>query len=118
MRISPELRNRTKAFSSLVIRLYIALPLKRVEVAVLGEQLLRSGTSVAAHSRAASRTYSSTEFCSKLDVLLQGADESMLWLEHLKEDCGISSSQIEPVHQECCELIAIFTSIVAKVRRK
>jgi hypothetical protein len=42
----------------------------------------------------------------------------MLWLEHLNEDCGISSGQIDPIHQECDELMAIFTTIVAKVRRK
>ena len=118
MRISQELRDRTKAFSSSVIRLFIGLPVKRVEVAVLGKQLLRSGTSVASHTREASRARSDAEFCSKLDVLLQEADESMLWLEHLNEDCGISSGQIGPIHQECYELIAIFTTIVAKVRRK
>lgn len=118
MRISQELRNRTKAFGSSVIRLYVVLPVKRVEVAIIGKQLLRSGTSLAAHSREASRARSDAEFCSKLEVLLQEADESMLWLEHLNEDCGVSSTQIKPIHQECNELIAIFTSIVAKVRKK
>lgn len=118
MRITQELRDRVKAFSSSVIRLYIALPKQRVEVAVIGKQLLRSGTSVAAHTREASRARSDAEFCSKLDVLLQEADESMLWLEHLQEDCSISSSQIAPIHKECDELISIFTTIVSKVRRK
>jgi four helix bundle protein len=118
MRITEQLRARTKAFSSSVIRLYIALPRQRVEVEVIGKQLLRSGTSVAAHTREASRARSDAEFCSKLDVLLQEADESALWLEHLNEDCDIPASQIDPIHQECGELIAIFTTIVSKVRRR
>ncbi len=77
----------------------MALPRERIEVAVIGKQLLRSATSVAAHTREASRARSDTEFYSKLDVLLQEADESTLWLEHLQQDCGIIASQTEPIHQ-------------------
>ena len=44
-----EFRKRTKAFASLVIKLYCALPKGRDEVRILGKQLLRSGTSVAAN---------------------------------------------------------------------
>jgi four helix bundle protein len=89
MRLSQELRDRTKKFSSSIIRLFESLPIQRYTVQVLGKQLLRSGTSLAAHTRETSRARSDAEFCSKLDVLLQEADESMLWLEHLEEDCGI-----------------------------
>jgi four helix bundle protein len=58
MRLSPELRDRTKAFASLIVRTFIKLPRKREEVAVLGKQMLRAGTSVASvasHAREASR---------------------------------------------------------------
>jgi hypothetical protein len=50
--------------------------------------------------------------------LLQEADESMLWLEHLEEDCGIDQNTIRPIHKECDELISIFVTIVSKVRRQ
>jgi len=102
----------------IVIDLYTKLPRKRPEVAVLGHQLLRSGTSVAAHTREASRARSDAEFCSKLDTLLQEADEAALWLELLNEDCGITGNAINGLLAETNELIAIFTSIVSKVRRK
>ena len=117
MRLSEELRERTKRYASAVNRLYVSLPRRRREVEVLGHQLLRSGTSVAAHSREASRARSDAEFCSKLDGLLQEADESELWLELLMEDCGVSSERARFLHKETDELISIFTSIVAKVRR-
>jgi len=81
MRITTKLRARTKLYASCVISLYVGLPKVRGEVAVLGKQLLRSGTSVASHTREASRARSDAEFCSKLDGLLQEADESQLWLE-------------------------------------
>ena len=65
---------RTKGYASEIIRLYVKLPREREEVRVLGKQLLRAGTSVAAHAREASRARSDSEFCSKLDGLLQEAD--------------------------------------------
>ena len=116
-RLSEELRQRTKRYASEVIRLYVKLPKTREEVKVLGHQLLRSGTSVAAHAREASRARSDAEFCSKLDSLLQEADESQLWIELLRDDCGIQGEQINQLVQETGELMAIFTTMVSKLRK-
>jgi four helix bundle protein len=117
MRLSEDLRNRTKAFASLIIRFYVKLPREREEVRVLGRQLLRSGTSVAAHAREASRASSDSEFCSKLDALLQEADESQLWLELLRDDCGIHGEMPELLLRKADELLAIFTTMVSKLRK-
>lgn len=116
MRLSEELRERTKRYASAVIGLYVKLPKQREEVKVLGRQLLRSGTSVAAHAREASRARSESEFCSKLDGLLQEADESALWLELLREDCGIAGA--DDLLRETDELMAIFATMVAKLRKR
>src|SRR5665213_940868 len=117
-RLSEELRERTKQYASAVIRLYVELPKARDEVRVLGKQLLRSGTSVAAHAREASRARSDSEFCSKLDGLLQEADESQLWIELLRGDCNIRGVEIDGLHQETGELMAIFITMVAKLRKR
>src|SRR5437763_13009188 len=84
-RFSEEFRDRTKQFAAGVIHCYIKLPKSREEVRVLGKQLLRSGTSVAAHVREASRARSDEEFVSKLEGAAQEADETRLWLELLIE---------------------------------
>lgn len=81
MRLPEEFRLRTKRYASAIVRLYADLPHSRKEVEVLGYQLLRAGTSVAAHVREASRARSDAEFCSKIEGALQEADESELWLE-------------------------------------
>lgn len=47
MRLDENLRTRTKSYASAIIRAYIKLPKIRDEVAILGKQMLRSGTSVA-----------------------------------------------------------------------
>ncbi len=117
-RLPDEFRNRTKKFASTVIRLFIRLPKTRDEVRVIGKQLLRSGTSVAAHVREASRARSDEEFVSKLGVALQEAHESQLWLELLQEECGIGAADIQPLLQEADELLAIMTTIVNKTRNR
>ena len=118
MRLSEELRGRTKHYASAVIRLYVSLPRERKEVEVLGLQLLRSGTSVAAHAREASRARSDSEFCSKLDGLLREADESQLWIELLRDDCAVRGEKIDWLYQEAGELMGIFTTMVAKLRKR
>ena len=80
-----------------IIRQYVKLPKTREEVRILGKQLLRSGTSVAAHVREASHARSDEEFVSKLGGALQEADESLLWLELLREECGIAPADTLPV---------------------
>ncbi len=114
--MTEEFRGRTKRFASNVIRLYVRLPKAREEVRTLGKQLLRSGTSVAAHVREASRARSADEFVSKLGGALQEADESALWLELLREDCGIEPILTQPLETEASELIAIFTSMINRTR--
>ena len=85
---------------------------------MLGKQLLRSGTSVAAHIREASRARSNDEFVSKLGGALQEADESQLWLELLREECGIQHGETEALEAECNELIAIFTTMINQTKGK
>src|ERR1035437_1938123 len=117
MRLPDEFRDRTKRYASAVVRLYVGVPRSRKEVEAMGHQLLRSGTSVAAHVREASRARSDAEFCSKIDGALQEADESQLWIELLREDCGIVGDTTERLHVETNELIAIFVTMAGNTRR-
>ena len=113
-----DLRSRTKAFASGIIRFYCCLPKTRVEVQVLGKQLLRSGTSVAANYREASRARSDAEFISKADQCAQEADESMLWLELLRDDCLIRSEDLTRLLKEADELVSIFVTMSKKVKAR
>ena len=117
-RLTEEFRERTKCYAAGVIRLYVKLPRSREEIRILGKQLLRSGTSVAAHVREASRARSDDEFVSKLGGALQEADESALWLELLREECGVESALTKPLEAESSELIAIFTTMINRTRDK
>ena len=115
-RLPQEFRDRTKSFAAWIIRLFVKLPKARDEVRVLGKQLLRSGTSVAAHVREASRARSGDEFVSKLGGALQEADESSLWLELLREECSIAPTLTKPLENEASELMAIFTTMINRTK--
>ena len=117
-RLPEGFRNRTKTFAAGVIRLFVKLPKARDEVRVLGKQLLRSGTSVAAHVREASRARSEEEFVSKLGGAFQEADESQMWLELLREECGITPADTLPLEKEAGELMAIMTTMINKTKGK
>ena len=69
-------------------------------------------------AREAARARSEAEFISKLGGALQEADETQLWLELLREECGIDCSLTTPIEQEANELIAIFTTIIRRTGAK
>jgi four helix bundle protein len=79
-----ELKNRTKQFALRVLKLVAALP-KTIEGRAIASQLVRSGTSVAANYRATCRARSKAEFIAKIGVVLEEADETLLWLELISE---------------------------------
>jgi four helix bundle protein len=112
------MRKRTKAFASMVVRFYVGLDKRREELRVLGKQLLRSGTSVAANYRESSRARSLDEFIAKVELCAQEADESQLWLELLRDDCGVSTDATSPIWQEADELIAIFVTMAKNTKAR
>ena len=105
-----ELKIRTKQYALLVIHLFKELP-KSDEHRIIGKQILRSGTSVAANYREASRSRSRAEFISKIEICAQEADETQLWIELLKEGCNVNSKLADEVWKESDELISIFVTM-------
>ena len=104
-----ELRDRHKAFALRIIRLFRSLPY-RTDTQVLGKQLLRCGTSVAANYRAACRARSKAEFVARIATVAEEADESVLWLELLIESGIIKSEMTVALLKEAKELAAILTA--------
>jgi four helix bundle protein len=88
--VERDLKKRTKKYPLRIIGLYSTLERNAV-AQVLGRQLLRSGTSVGAHYRGASRGRSVAEIVSKMEGGLQKLDESAYWLELLVETKNVSA---------------------------
>ena len=109
------LRDRTKQFALRVIRMYASLP-KTPVAQVLGRQVLRSGTSVAANFREASRARSDPEFISKLGIVEQELDETMLWFDLLVESGIVSNRKMAALRTEADELIRIVVSSIKRTK--
>ena len=92
-----NLRERTKKFALRIIKLYSALP-RRGDAQVLGNQVLKSGTSVGAHYREACRAKSDADFISKIEGALQELDETSYWLELIGEAEILPTKRLEPLH--------------------
>lgn len=112
-----DLRVRTREFALRIIRLYSSLP-KTTEAQVLGKQVLRSGTSVGAQYREGQRAKSDADFINKNEGALQELDETAYWLELLAESGIVSAEKLAPLQKETDELIAIFVTIVTKVKQR
>src|SRR6058998_3367356 len=76
----------------------------------IGNQLVRSGTSIGANYRAACRARSRAEFAARLGVVAEEADETMYWLELIREGKLVPVNRLAELMQEADELTAIFTS--------
>ena len=93
-RIKGDLSERTKQFALNIIDLYSLLPRRRV-AQVLGDQMLRSGTSVGAHVREAQGAKSNPDFISKIEGSMQELEETTYWLELLEGAKVCTATQSE-----------------------
>lgn len=108
---------RTKKFAIAIIHFYSQHCKQTEELRVIGKQLLRSGTSVAANFRAYIRGRSVAERFSKLSIVVEETDESYFWLE-LLEDAGLLGSQYtSALKQEAEELTKIFSKTRANMKK-
>ena len=104
-----ELRQRTALFAK-EVDAFAAPLLEKIRTRDKALQLIRASSSTAANYRSAGRARSHAEFTSRVTVVLEEADESQYWLQHL-DACGLGDRErLAPLLAEATELVAIFTS--------
>jgi len=107
-----EMKKRTKEFAKEIIILCRKLPNNR-EGRLIGDQIFRSGTSTAANYRSACRARSKADFISKLSIVEEEADETLFWLEVIKEMNVFHYAKLDALMIENDEILAI---VVASIR--
>ena len=107
----------TKEFALRVMKLVENIP-NTSAGRVIGQQLLRSGTSVGANYRSACRGKSKADFIAKAGISLEEADESLYWMELLQESKLIPAERLKDLMKEANELVAIFTASIRTARMK
>lgn len=104
-----ELKIRTKKFAVDVLNFIDQLP-NRKSANIIGNQLGRSASSVAANYRAACRGRSHAEFVAKIGVVEEEADETTFWLDIIPDTKNAKPDEVEQLLKEARELTAIFTA--------
>ena len=112
-----EMKMRTKQFALRVIRLVESLPNGKA-ANVIGNQLLRSGTSVGANYRASCRAKSTADFVHKLSIVEEETDESIYWMELLVEGEIIKEKLLENLMNEADQILSIIVSSIKTVKEK
>ena len=105
-----ELQKRTKQFAVRIIKLVQYLESKGTVGIIIGKQLLRSGTSVAANYRAVCRAKSGKDFINKLGIVVEEADETQFWLELSVEAGVLELTMVKDLLKESSEITAIMTA--------
>ena len=105
------LKNKSFCFAVRIVRLYGHLTQKRQEY-VLSKQLLRSGTAIGALYREAEYAESKADFIHKLGIAQKECNETLYWLELLKETDYLSANEFDSIYANAVELIKLLTSII------
>lgn len=104
-------KSKSFQFAVMVVHLFKLLSTDRKEF-VLSKQLLRSGTSVGANVREALDAQSPADFIHKLSISQKECDETLYWLELLKETDYINETEFTSMHNDARELLKILRSII------
>ena len=110
------MESRTKKFAISIIRLSASLP-SSSEGRVLKNQVTKSGTSIGANYREANCSRSSADFVNRIKICQSETNETLYWLEIISEIQMIESEKLQSLILEAKELLAIFTSVIAKLKQ-
>jgi four helix bundle protein len=110
-------KTRTKKLAVAIIKEVEKLPHSRA-AAVIGKQLVRSGTSIGANYRAACRAKSTADMINKMKIVEEESDETEYWLELLVEAGLVPESQIAPIYKEADEILSMTIASIKTLRNR
>ncbi|PWK18051.1 four helix bundle protein [Arcicella aurantiaca] len=103
------IKQKSFQFAVRIVKLYKHIVEKKKEF-VLSKQLLRSGTSIGANVREAHNAESDADFIHKLSIAQKECDESLYWLELLKETEYLTELKYSAMAKDCTEVLKILNS--------
>ncbi|MVO10391.1 four helix bundle protein [Flavobacterium sp. TP390] len=112
-----DLKTRTKSFTLSILDIVEEIT-PTISSKVIIYQISKSGTSVGANYRASCRARSDKEFLSKMNIVLEETDETLFWLEIIKERNLIKNDKIKKAILEANELVSIFVTIIKNTRKR
>jgi len=111
------LREKSMDFAVLITELADILAENRKNYR-LADQLIRSGTSIGANIREARSAESSADFVHKLGIAQKECDETLYWLELLKQSERISEQVFVDYYAKASELFVMIKSSIITAKGK
>jgi len=109
------IKTKSYAFAIRIVKLYQFLSNEKKEY-ILSKQLLRSGTSVGALIREAEHAESKMDFKHKMSIAQKEINETIYWLELLKDTNYLTPGQFDNINKDAIEIIKIITSILKTIK--
>lgn len=109
---------KSYAFAVRIVRMFLHLTGNSQKLMAIYQQVLRSGTSVSANVHESEFAQSPSYFISKLSIALKEANETMNWLNILKDTGFLSETEFDSMATDCSELIALLVSSIKTVKKK
>lgn len=110
------IKDKSFAFAVRIVKLYKLLSETKREF-VMSKQLLRSGTAIGALVREAQNAESKADFIHKLGMAQKECDETIYWLELLKETDYLAEKEFESINNEAIELLKMLRSAIITSKR-
>ena len=111
------IKSKSFTFAIRIVKLYQYLVIEKREY-TLSKQLLRSGTAIGALVREAQNAESTKDFIHKLGIAQKECDETIYWLELLKETTYLLEKEFENINKEAIELLKMIRSAIITSKRK
>ncbi|RKD96035.1 four helix bundle protein [Marinifilum flexuosum] len=109
------IKDKSFVFAIRIVKMFRYLNEEKKEF-ILSKQLLRSGTSVGAMIREAEFAETKKDFIHKMAIGQKEINETMYWLELLKETDYLSLDQYENINKDAVEIIKLITSIIKSAK--
>ena len=117
MDASISVGQRSRQFAVRIVRLYQYLTSEKKEY-VLSKQLLRSGTSIGANISESACAFSKKDFLAKMYVAFKECNETLYWLDLLRDTDYLTESEHLSISADCRELHKMLSSITKTTREK
>ena len=112
-----ELQERMTTFAVRIIGMVDSLP-STISGKAVARQIIRSGTSPSANYRAACIAKSDKDFINKLKMVEEELDETAHWLDIIMRSEMVKASRIQPLYQECNELLSIIVKSIITTKNR
>lgn len=113
-----SIQERSKQFAVRIVKLYCYLEQQSSAGKILGQQLLRSGTSIGANCNEAISAQSPRDFIHKYEISLKEARETIYWLEVIIDAEIVNESKLSLIKSECETIIKILVTSINSLKQK